>query len=252
MSTPPPQEYRRNVLASARETAEAAARVLLELARERPGATVALSGGSTPKLMYEFLANASDADAGALRKLVYLFGDERSVPNDHQDSNVRLAREGFLDPLGIPAGRIIAPDGSAPDLTLEADRLTGLLERYCPDRTEEGVPRIDLVYLGMGGDGHTASLFPGTEALHSPVAGFVANDVPQLATRRLTLTFPILRAARALCVLVTGSGKGPVLREIFGNPGRAPVYPVENLPRESTTWLLDREAEDPAGESPAN
>lgn len=216
-----------------------AVEALLAVARTRAGAAVALSGGSTPKAMYDHLRKLPEA-RDLVASVHYFFGDERSVPNDHADSNVRLAQEGFLRELAVPADHIHAPNGGASDLAAEAARLTAELRRLVPSGT---VPVLDLVYLGMGTDGHTASLFPGTAALASETAGFVANDVPQLGTRRLTLTYPVLNAARWLMILCTGANKAEVLREIFSRAEGAPaVYPIERLSAERITWVLDTDA----------
>ncbi len=239
------------VYPTAAEVAQQGAELLLGLARTRPGASVALSGGATPLLMYDLLRKATRGDAEALRRLVYFFGDERAVTANHPDSNVRLARKGFLDPLGVPEENIIAPNGAAQDLEFEAARLTDELREKCTEK-EGPVPVLDLVFLGMGADGHTASLFPGTPAVESRVAGYVANDVPQLSTQRLTLTFPVLDAARSIVLLVTGEGKASVLGEIFSHAGRTPAYPVESLPPDRTTWLLDKQAAAAIPNPPSN
>ncbi len=231
------------------EVARQGAELLVQLARAKPGAAVALSGGTTPLLMYDILAGAGRGDQAALRSLVYFFGDERAVPNDHPDSNVRLARRNFLDRIGVPESQLVLPKGGADDLGLEADRLTHLLHERC--REKDGpVPALDLIFLGMGSDGHTASLFPGTRAVDSRTMGYEANEVYQLDTMRLTLTFPVLNGARSIVMLVTGQGKAQVLSEIFSHPGRTPAYPVENLPHDRTTWLLDKAAASGIPENP--
>lgn len=236
--------FTQQVFSTPQAVAEAAARMLVD---EAGGATaehprhVALSGGSTPKAMYEVLRQQHANDAKALRLLHYWWGDERSVPNGHEDSNVKLAAEGFLKPLAIPAPHQHPPDGGASDLAAEADRLTRELAEAVP-MNEQGVPVFDLIFLGMGGDGHTASLFPGTVALERSEPGFVANEVPQLGTWRLTLTYPVLNAAKKVVVLCTGAGKAGVVRDIFGRGDEAPVYPIEGLRGKNVVWLLDEGA----------
>lgn len=226
------------------ELAERAAALLLETLSAGGGGAVsiALSGGSTPKAMYELLAAAPDAGP-VLAQGEFFFGDERSVPNDHADSNVRLAREGFLGPLEVPGERIHAVDGGADDLAEEAARYGEAIRAALP-AGQGGVPVFDLIFLGMGEDGHTASLFPGTKALGESEEICVANDVPQLDTRRLTLTFPVLNAARHRVVLCAGQGKAEVLRDIFRrkNRGGEPVFPIEHLEEENLLWMLDRAA----------
>jgi 6-phosphogluconolactonase len=147
--------------------------------------------------------------------------------------------DGFIHQTGIPSDQVYAPNGAAADLAAEALRLTQVLERTLPKSPINDVPQFDLIFLGMGTDGHTASLFPGTTALDSMAKGYVANDVPQLETKRLTLTFPVLNAAKHLVIMATGANKAKVLSEIFNRTGKNPVYPVEYLAAEKITWMLD-------------
>ncbi len=228
------------ILPSARDVAVESARILLDLASTAVEAPfVALSGGSTPKAMYEHLRGLDEVIVRPLRNVHYHFGDERSVDNYHADSNVALAMDGFLRPLRVPYSKIHAPDGSAADLDAEAARLTRLLE------SQRGGPAwpeaaFDLVYLGMGNDGHTASLFPGTKALGATMPGIVANEVPQLSTHRLTLTWPILNSARHVVVMCAGEAKAEVLREVLEEAKGK--YPIERLSPPRITWLIDEAA----------
>lgn len=230
---------------TAQDVADAAAVQLVQLGDNKQErqlkARVALAGGSTPKAMYKALRECTGQDAAALRRIRYFFGDERAVPNDHVDSNVRLAMEGFLAQLGVPAEQIYPPNGGAHLLSAEAMRLTMLLERTLP-KAADGTPQFDMIILGMGPDGHTASLFPGTEALASDVKGYVSNEVPQLNTNRLTLTYPVLNAAKHLLLAVTGDNKATVIRDIFSRGDAPKVYPVEHLKATSITWMLDMSA----------
>ncbi len=232
------------VFDSAGDVAAAASDALLELGEARrlrgENGYVALSGGSTPRAMYDLLRERGSAVAAALRCVHFFFGDERRVPNDHEDSNVRLAMEGFLAPLGLPVSHIHAPDGGAACLDREAARLTRVLDATLP--REGGMPRFDLVFLGMGGDGHTASLFPGTGAVHARLPGYAANEIPQLETWRLTLTYPILNAARRVMILCTGAGKAEKLEEILENRGDGAAYPIQRINAGEVVWMLDRDA----------
>lgn len=233
--------WRVEVAGDAAAVARRGAELLIDLARTKPGAHVALSGGSTPKAMYEVLRGASPEDMEALRQLHYHFGDERSVPNDHEESNVRLARDGFLGPLAIPEAHIHAPNGGATSLEDEADRLTRNLFKLMP--SQAGRPVFDLIFLGMGTDGHTASLFPETKALRNRIPGFAANEVPQLATWRLTLTYPVLDTARRVAILATGANKAFVLGKIFQRfDDEDAVYPIEHLAGRDVLWLVDQDA----------
>ena len=227
--------------AVAREGARILADTALEFRARNHGGFVALSGGSTPKAMYHELCQLGEEEADALRRMRYFFGDERSVGNHHADSNVRLAMGGFILPVRVPYSHVYTPNGGARPLEQEAARLTQLLADELP-RSHDRLPVFDLVFLGLGTDGHTASLFPGTAGLHSTVPGFVANEVPQLDTWRLTLTYPVLSAAEHVVFLVTGANKADVLAEIMDPASPPDRYPSMGVAARRVTWLVDREA----------
>jgi 6-phosphogluconolactonase len=196
-----------------------------------------LSGGSTPKLIFPALA--ADTAFRQLAPSIHIWwGDERSVAHSHPDSNVLMAREFLLHNLPIPNEQIHAPNGGAHDLPAEARRYEVEIRSFVPTNTE-AIPVFDFVMLGMGTDGHTASLFPGTEALQIHDRLFVENNVPQLQTQRLTLTYPILNAARFLQIIATGESKAGVISEIFNSKPRR--YPIELL-QGSVHWLCDEAA----------
>lgn len=229
------------VVSDAQQVAAKSADILVALAARRERAPfVALSGGSTPRAMYYHLAGQSADVLENLRRVQYFVGDERSVHNYHEDSNVRLAVDNLFRPALIPKHCLHAPDGGASDLSAEASRYGALMRQLLPTGTN-GQPRFDLVYLGMGGDGHTASLFPGTEALMEKEATFVANEVPQLATWRLTLTYPALAAAAHLVISLAGASKAAVLAEIFTGTANG-KYPIEHLAAGHITWIIDEAA----------
>ena len=188
--------------------AEAAAdrlTAVIAAAREaRSAAHVALAGGTTPRKTYELLASRIDDWTG----VEVWFGDERAVGPDDPQSNYRMARETLLGPAGVPAGNVVRWRAEDPDLDSAArDYERGLTIGTQP-------PWLDLALLGLGPDGHTASLFPGTSALAEEEVLAVAVDVPQLGTRRLTLTYPALCGARDVCFLVTGRDKAPALASV--------------------------------------
>jgi len=205
--------------------------------------TLALCGGSTPRLLYRQLER-EDLDWS---KVELFFGDERCVPPEHADSNYRMAREAFLDRVALPAANVhrirgeLDPDPAAAQYEGELARIFAL----APGE----LPRFDLVLLGLGTDGHTASLFPGTPALEERERLVVANrlgadgsgtDGPD----RVTLTYPVLNAASAVLFLVAGEGKASVAADIVGRTeaGRAlpaaGVQPVDGC----VIWMLDRAA----------
>lgn len=234
---------------TAEALAIAGARLLVEeasraMATHQHHFNVALSGGSTPKALYRVLSQSCEDTQLLLRRMRYFFGDERSVPNHHESSNIRLAQEGFLDALQIPIAHVHTVNGGADDLDREAALYEEDIRTHVPPLNGTNIPSFDLVFLGMGEDGHTASLFPETQALGEKNRLFTANDVPQLSTRRLTLTYPALNAARLRAVLCGGRGKADMITEIFerSQEGGDPVYPIERLNRNNTIWLLDREA----------
>lgn len=228
---------------TSREVAVAGAAFLLKLARvARSTPTVALSGGSTPRAMYDHLRTLDEQAIQPLRRARYFFGDERAVDNFNSESNVALAMNYFLQPLKVPYSMIEVPNGVAATPAAEVKRLNQSL-RCKLARAAGGVPRFDLVFLGMGTDGHTASLFPGTRALESRAAGYVWNRVPQLKTSRLTLTFPVLNAAKLVVVMCTGENKATVLEDILQHGGtRRTRHPIGRLRPTRLVWLLDSAA----------
>jgi 6-phosphogluconolactonase len=186
------------------------------------GLTIVLAGGSTPRKTYEELARRKDALD--VQRTWFLFGDERCVPPDHERSNYRMAREALFDPLGVPPERVLRMEGElGPEVA--AGRYDERLRAILPASD----PRLDLVFLGIGPDGHTASLFPGTAALDEGDRWAVANWVPKFSEWRLTLTLPILNRARRIAFLVGGADKAAIVAEAFGHAPHATPYPCERV-----------------------
>ena len=198
--------------------------------------TVALAGGSTPRALYRLLATETVSAAVDWSVVHVFWGDERCVPPDHDESNYRMARLALLDHVPIPLLNIHRPraedDPQQAAAAYDAD-----LRAFFAARGGAG---FDLVLLGMGDDGHTASLFPGTAALDEQSRLFVANQVPQLDTWRLTLTFPALNAADCALFLVTGAGKAAMLRSVLEGPDDYPAAQVD--PAGELLWLVDAAA----------
>ena len=195
-------------------------------ATTRGVARIALSGGNSPKAVFSLLADEKEPYRGAIPwdKLWIFWVDERCVPPDNADSNFRWAKELLLDKVPLPAGRAIRIEGE-----LEPDEAAARYESKVRGHFRlEGaeVPIFDIVHLGMGDDGHTASLFPHTEALHEMGRISVANHVPQQKQSwRVTLTWPVINAAREVFFLVDGEKKAdPVGRVLTGG------YDPETLP----------------------
>jgi 6-phosphogluconolactonase len=229
-----------NVYDDPEELARAAASEFAARAAEAIGErgrfAVVLAGGSTPRATYEILAREY-RDEVDWKDVHVFFGDERSVPPDHDDSNYKMARESLLDHVSI--GSVHRMQGELPpDEAAEAYEQE-LRDFFGPD----DLPRFDLILLGTGPDGHTASLFPETSALEVHDRWTVANPVLKLETTRITLTVPVINAARAVYFLVAGEGKaGPVAEILEGNPDPR-EFPASLIqPENGPTWMLDRAA----------
>lgn len=197
---------------------------------------VALAGGSTPQGLYTLLATPEFAPRLDWSRVHLYFGDERAVPPQHEQSNYRMVRESLLDHLPTAPAGVHRIAGEESPQQAAAD-YTRVLDQTLP---REG---FDLVLLGMGPDGHIASLFPGSDALtrHKPAA--LAVFVPKLDCWRITLTFPAINKARHILMLVSGSRKADVVRHVLRNIGHAMPLPVELLrPRGTMEWLLDEAA----------
>lgn len=196
---------------------------------ERGEFHLALSGGNTPKPVYQALAARRDA----WKEWIITFGDERCVPPDSDQSNYRMAKESFFDHAPIPAENILRVRGEAEPAVAALEYENELRQRS----RGHAIYRHDLLLLGMGDDGHTASLFPGTEALGVTDRWVVSNFVPKFNTHRITFTYPLLNAARHVCFLVNSKGKDAILEEVFSGKSSYPcaaVRPVEG----NLTWLL--------------
>ena len=224
-ATPPLGDPTLVIAADLEGLARLAADRLLVIAAEAQSSRgrfrVALAGGSTPRALYAHLAAARDLDWS---RVDVFFGDERSVGPDDPQSNYRMARETLLQPAAVPPENVRRLRGEDPDLDAAARAYEAALGG-------PAAPPFDLVLLGMGGDGHTASVFPGTAALDERVRLCVANDVPQLSTKRLTLTYPVLSAARELMFLVAGADKATALRDVLGPTRDARRWPSQLLLR---------------------
>jgi len=228
-------EVRADAAALARSVAEEIA-ALSKRAGDEPVA-IALSGGSTPKRLYEVLAAPPFFDRVAWKRVEFFFGDERSVPQDDPESNYAMAKQALLEKIPSPAHRMVAERG-------EAEAYEALVQSRVK-RQRGGIPAFDLVLLGMGDDGHTASLFPATAALQERKRLVVMNEVPQMRTRRMTFTYPLLNAADRVWVLVAGRAKRDIVTECLAarKRGKRP-YPILGVePTEGQlVWWLDQAA----------
>lgn len=221
-----------------KQLAEAAARDFAKKAADSIASSgrfaVALAGGSTPKAAYELLASEYTDEVDWSNVHVF-FGDERSVPPEDDDSNYRMAREALLD--HVPVGSVrrmkgeLLPDEAAAQYEEELRKFFGTLGTP---------PEFDLIQLGIGDDGHTASLFPNTPALTVTDRWVAQNPVPKLETVRITLTLPVINAAKAVSFLVAGEGKAEALKEILEGDAEPQDYPAKfvQLPGE-LIWMVD-------------
>jgi 6-phosphogluconolactonase len=220
------QEVR--VVGTAEELFQAAASEFASLAAEAVAArgrfTVALSGGSTPRGLYSLLA--SNAAAGIpWDKIFFFWSDERHVPPDNADSNYGMAREALLSKVAIPAQHIfrIPSEGKDADAAARAYEATLRAVFAVP---EGAIPRFDLILLGIGIEGHTASLFPGSPALGETRRLVVSNWVEKLKTDRITFTYPLINQAAYVMFLVSGADKAEILEQILEGPGGLPAQRV--------------------------
>ncbi len=223
------------------ELAEAAAREFVARAEGAINAlgrfAVVLAGGSTPKATYGALARDYPGELDWGRVHVF-FGDERTVPPDHEDSNYRMAHEALLS--RVPVGSVHRMRGELPPAEAAASYEEELREFFGPDE----FPSFDLILLGLGEDGHTASLFPETSALDVTDRWVVANPVLKLETTRLTLTVAAINAAKAVTFLVAGEGKAEALKEILEGDADPRAYPAMFIRPEKgdLSWMVDRAA----------
>lgn len=222
-------------LAAADQVVQAANQAI----KENGAFHIALSGGSTPKRLYQHLASDVYRSKIDWEKVHIYFGDERSVAPEHVDSNYRMACEAFLDQLTIPENQIHRMQGERVDLAQSATEYAELLLGLPADNE---LPQFDLILLGMGDDGHTASLFPGTVALSENEKTVVAQDVPQMNTKRITLTYPVINNAHRVMLLIAGKSKASRLEEVLVSAPEG-CYPVQGVaPKGTLSWLLDQAA----------
>jgi 6-phosphogluconolactonase len=210
--------------------------------------TVALAGGSTPDAMYKLLTGEPYRSRVDWAKVEVYFGDERCVPPDHAESNYRMAKEALLSKVPIPGDNVYRMRGEEPEHNLAAKEYGQMLKEKFGD--DGG---LDLCLLGMGDDGHTASLFPGTEAVHEQKHRVVAHFVEKSTTGRswrLTLTAPFINRCRDVLVLVTGAKKAARVAEVLEGPRDPDRLPIQLIDPMSGryTWMMDTAAAGMASE----
>jgi 6-phosphogluconolactonase len=211
---------------------------------ERAGLfTVALSGGSTPGPLYALLANSCEPYRRrvAWDRIHFFWGDERHVPPDSPESNYRMAEEWLLSRVPVPAGNIHRIQGELPDPGEAADEYERDIRRHFHLAGSER-PRFDLIFLGMGEDGHTASLFPGTAILHERERLASAVWVDKMRSHRISLTPPVLNNAASVIFLVSGVDKAVTLDAVLNGPYRPDLLPAQLIRPVNgrLLWLVDR------------
>jgi 6-phosphogluconolactonase len=232
------------VVATAADLFHAAAEEFVRAARTAIGAqgqfTVALSGGSTPKSLYSLLA--SNYATFAWNRVFLFFGDERHVPPTDAESNYRMVNESLLTKIVIPAENIFRVAAENPDAAAAASDYEAQLRRFFELKSGE-FPRFDLILLGMGPDGHTASLFPDSPALDEQSRLVVANWVAKFNTHRITFTFPVLNRAAEVMFMASGADKADMLRQVLEGKN-TPPFPSQRVePSDGKLlWILDEAA----------
>jgi 6-phosphogluconolactonase len=216
-----------------------AANFILARAREsldeRQQFRIALSGGNTPRSVYAEMAKRDLS----WEKFIFTFGDERCVPPENDESNFRMANEALFRPASVPDSSILRMRGEI-EPVLATKEYEAQLDALAAKRGEK-IYEHDLILLGLGDDGHTASLFPGTEALSETERRVVANYAPKLNSWRLTFTFPLIFAARTVCFLI-GANKDPKLIErIFSGDPALPAARVDQNAK-SVTWIIEQKS----------
>lgn len=204
---------------------------------------LALSGGTTPRQLYRALAQPDRRKRLDWGCVHLYFGDERAVPPDHPDSNFRMARETLIDHIPTPAAQVHRMPADPAHIEEAAQAYARVLATHLP-QDAAGMPVFDLILLGLGTDGHTCSLFPGTGILAERERSVAAVHAPHQDNWRLSLTYPVLNAARHLLFLVAGADKAAVMARIC-NPSAAAAarLPVEHIaPAGAVEWHLDRAA----------
>lgn len=231
------------VAATKDEWVQMAAETILSRAKqaisERGICSLVLSGGSTPAPVYTALARLGTEQNLDWEKMAVFWGDERCVPPTHPDSNYRMARETLLDHLPILPENVFRMMGELDPETAATD-YEGVLNAFFHQREK----RFDILLLGLGSDGHTASLFPGIDGLHETQRWVIPNRYPYSDTWRISLTYPAINQSRYIFFLVSGDAKAEVVANCMEHPQEPPPYPAKGVTGvdHPPVWLLDADA----------
>ena len=230
--------------AVSRKAAEMMASLALKKLKLKESFAVALSGGSTPKNMFAILANdAALRERMPWDRVHFFWGDERHVAPDHTDSNYRMANETMLSKVPVPSENIHRIRAENPDAGRAAEEYEQELRVFFKLEAEQ-LPHFDCVFLGMGPDGHTASLFPGTTALHERQRLVVSNWVAKFQSYRITMTTPVLNNADLVIFLVSGAEKAQPLRVVLEGQKQTDLFPAQLIEptHGKLLWLVDQPA----------
>lgn len=190
---------------------------------------LALCGGTTPAELYRRLAKPPLNERVDWEKVRIFFGDERDVPQDHVENNYRMVAKNLLDHVPIPLARVHPMPADCRDMAAAAEQYEELIRRLVPAEGND-IPRFDLILLGLGGEGHTASLFPGTPALEEKHRLVAAQFVPVIGRNRMTFTFPLINAARHVMFCVTGPDKAAAVGAVLSDDSKLRArYPASRV-----------------------
>ncbi len=242
MSRPPEIHVLENETSLANEVADFLAWTVEETLRRHAQFRLVLSGGSTPRSLYRTLVRPEWSQRIAWPRIRFFFGDERCVSPTHAESNYATAKACLFDPLGIPDTQVARIHGEEPPEDAAQRYETAIRQDFTIDPTT--VPQFDLVLLGLGDDGHTASLFPGTAALEEHTRLVVAGSSPTGVPQRVTMTYPLLNRARVVLFLVAGTKKAAMVRRVLDEDIRRPTLPAAriHLTEGRLLWYLDEAA----------
>jgi 6-phosphogluconolactonase len=220
------------IYADAKELARAAAEYFVAQCPE----TVALSGGSTPKLMFQILADQFRYDV-SWSSVHFFWSDERHVPPDDAESNYRMANEALLSHVPVSTNNVHRIRSEDPDAAEAAREY----EQTVIAVTKQALPRLDLIFLGLGTDGHTASIFPGSEVLHETERLVAAPYVEKFKSYRITMTLPLLNNGASIVFLVSGAEKAEIVKAVLQGEDQYPAQAVKPTQGE-LIWMLDKDA----------
>lgn len=228
----------------AQDTAALLHQLSLPILTARPRLLLTLSGGATPRLLYQALAAPPWNKTFDWSRIWFLFGDERCIPPDHPDSNYGMAKQALFDPLGISSAQVHRIEGERLNPESAASQYESVI-RNLTHCAEPALPHLDVILLGLGEDGHTASLFPGTAALHDHTHVVTVGRSPHGITSRLTMTLGVINQANVVLFLVAGAAKAPIVRRVLEPRSEADRRLPAACVKPDTgrvIWLLDRTA----------